>query len=229
MTNKPSDNDERYKTLGFESSFGGSAGGVQWSELVEKLKTNLLRQDLRVRKFIMGEYTTKVGDKDLAKVPTPLPDDWDATVKRQVSLALQSERKDDLIHKGKSASEIEKDTTTGLFKSFDYQVVKLKDDMERAYEFWYAISGGEVRSKVEQRGVTNVNDIFGELQTDYGQATVRDLKRLTNVFQSGKPEGCTELPEYLDVPSYLEEMSTLQEKLKQKTEAWQFGLQIFEF
>ena len=219
MTNKPSDNDERYKALGFESSFDGSAGGVQWSELVEKLKTNLLRQDLRVRKFIMGEYTTKVGDKDLAKVPTPLPDDWDATVKRQVSLALQSERKDDLIHKGKSASEIEKDTTTGLFKSFDYQVVKLKDDMERAYEFWYAISGGEVRSKVEQRGVTNVNDIFGELQTDYGQATVRDLKRLTNVFQSGKPEGCTELPEYLDVPSYLEEMSTLQEKLKQKTEA----------
>ena len=83
MSNKPSDNDERYKTLGFESSFDGSAGGVQWSELVEELKTNLLRQDLRVRKFIMGEYTTKVGDKDLAKVPTPLPDDWDATVKRQ--------------------------------------------------------------------------------------------------------------------------------------------------
>ena len=77
MTSKPSDNDERYKTLGFESSFDGSAGGVQWSELVEELKTNLLRQDLRVRKFIMGEYTTKVGDKDLAKVPTPLPDDWE--------------------------------------------------------------------------------------------------------------------------------------------------------
>ena len=154
MTSKPSDNDERYKSLGFESSFDGSAGGVQWSELVEELKTNLLRQDLRVRKFIMGEYTTKVGERDLAKVPTPLPADWDATVKRQVSLALQSERKDDLIHKGKSASEIDKDTNTGLFKSFDYQIVKLKDDKERAYEFWYAISGGEVRSKVEQRGVT---------------------------------------------------------------------------
>ena len=63
-----------------------------------------------------------------------------------------------------------------------------------------------------------MNGIFGELQTDYGQATVRDLKRLTNVFLSGKPEGCTELPEYLDVPAYLEEMSTLQEKIKQKTE-----------
>ena len=206
MTSKPSDNDERYKALGFESTFDGSAGGIQWSDLVEDLKTNLLRQDLRVRKFIMGEYDTKVGERELAKVPTPLPADWDGTVKGQVSRALQAERKDDLIHKGKSASEIERDTGTTLFKSFDYQIVKLKDDKEKAYEFWYAISGGEVRSKVEQRGVANVNDIFGELQTDYGQATVRDLKRLTNIFQSGKPEGCTELPEYLDVPTYMEQM-----------------------
>ena len=169
--------------------------------MIEDLKTNVLRQDLRVRKLILGEYDTKSGDRDLAKVPSPLPDDWDATVKRQVSLVLQEERKADLIHKGKSASEIEKDTNTQLFKSFNYQVVKLKDDKEKAYEFWYAISAGEVRSKVEQRGVANVNDIFGELQVDYGQATVRDLKRLTNVFLSGKPEGCTELPEYLDVPA----------------------------
>ena len=72
MTSKPSDNDERYKTLGFESSFDGSAGGVQWSELVEELKTNLLRQDLRVRKFIMGEYTTKVGDRLGSTVVTVL-------------------------------------------------------------------------------------------------------------------------------------------------------------
>ena len=123
MTNKPSDNEDRYKSLGFESAFDGSAGGTQWSELVEDLKTNLLRQDLRVRKLIMGEYTTKVGERDLAKVPTPVPGDWDAALKRQVSLALQSERKDGLIHKGKSASEIEKDTGTALFKSFDYQIV----------------------------------------------------------------------------------------------------------
>ena len=129
MSSKPSDkNDERYKTLGFESCFDGSAGGIQWSELIEDLKTNVLRQDLRVRKFIMCEYETKSGERDLAKVPEPLPADWDAAAKRQVSLVLQEERKADLIHKGKSASEIEKDTGTGLFKSFDYQLVKLKDD-----------------------------------------------------------------------------------------------------
>ena len=81
MSSKPSDNDDRYKALGFESTFDGSAGGIQWSDLVEELKTNLLRQDLRVRKFIMGEYDTKVGERELAKVPTPLPADWDATVK----------------------------------------------------------------------------------------------------------------------------------------------------
>ena len=56
----------------------------------------MLRQNLRVRKFVMGEYDTKsVGDRDLAKVPNPLPGDWDATVKRQVSLVLQPERKAD--------------------------------------------------------------------------------------------------------------------------------------
>ena len=218
MSNKLSDtNDGRYKSRGFEGTFGGSAGGVQWSELVEDLKTNVLRQNLRVRKLILGEYNTTVAGKDMAKVPVDA-DSWDPAVKRQVSTALQNERKADLIHKGRSASEIEKDTNTALFKSFDYQLVKLKDDKEKAYEFWYAITGGEVRSKIEQRGVNNVSDIFGELQTDYGQAMERDLKRLTHVFQSGKPEGVTELPEYLDVPAYLDDMSTLQEKIRQKTE-----------
>ena len=57
---KPNDkNDDRYKTLGFESAFDGTATGIQWSELVEGLKTNVLRQNLRVRKFVMGEYDTK--------------------------------------------------------------------------------------------------------------------------------------------------------------------------
>ena len=118
MSSKLSESDQRYKSLGFERTFDGSAGGIQWSELIEELKTNVLRQNLRVRKLIMGEYDTTVSDRDLAKVPSPIPDDWDAAVKRQVSLALQAERKDDLIHKGKSASEIEKDTGTALFKSW---------------------------------------------------------------------------------------------------------------
>ena len=57
MSTKPSDyNDERFKALGFESCFDGSTSGIQWSELIEDLKTNVLRQDLRVRKLIMGEY-----------------------------------------------------------------------------------------------------------------------------------------------------------------------------
>ena len=60
----------------------------------------------------------------------------------------------------------------------------------------------------------NVNDVFGELQTDYGQAMHRELRRLINIFNSGKPEGCTELPEYTDIPAYLDEMSALQEKIK---------------
>ena len=48
MSNKLSDtNDDRFKSLGFESTFDGSAGGIQWSELVEDLKTNVLRQNLR--------------------------------------------------------------------------------------------------------------------------------------------------------------------------------------
>ena len=85
MPSKPSDNnDERYKTLGFESCFDGSSGGLQWSELIEGLNTNVLRQDLRVRKLIFGEYDTKCGERDLAKVPDPLPAEWDAAAKRQV-------------------------------------------------------------------------------------------------------------------------------------------------
>ena len=65
---KPNDkNDDHYKALGFESAFDGTATGIQWSELVEGLKTNVLRQNLRVRKFVMGEYDTKsAGDRDLA-------------------------------------------------------------------------------------------------------------------------------------------------------------------
>ena len=38
MSSKPSDNDDRYKALGFESCFDGSTGGIQWSELIEDLK-----------------------------------------------------------------------------------------------------------------------------------------------------------------------------------------------
>ena len=39
MSSKLSESDQRYKSLGFERTFDGSAGGIQWSELIEELKT----------------------------------------------------------------------------------------------------------------------------------------------------------------------------------------------
>ena len=175
LSNDTAKDSERYKTLGFKSQFDGKPAGMPWAELIEELKTNVLRQPLRVRKLIMGEYDTKseADDIELAKAPAKVPDDWDGPTQTRVSEKLMPERKADLIHKNKSPKEIEQDTKTTLFKSCAYQLTKLTDDKERAYEFWYAITTGEVRSKVEQRGVLNVNDIFGELQTDYGQAMHR--------------------------------------------------------
>ena len=41
MSSKLSESDQRYKSLGFERTFDGSAGGIQWSELIEELKTNV--------------------------------------------------------------------------------------------------------------------------------------------------------------------------------------------
>ena len=90
MSNKLSDtNDDRFKSLGFESTFDGSAGGIQWSELVEDLKTNVLRQNLRVRKLILGEYTTTVAGKAMAKVPVDA-EAW--TVPTRGRLSLRRER-----------------------------------------------------------------------------------------------------------------------------------------
>ena len=64
---------ERYKALGFRAQFDGTSAGLPWAELIEELKTNVLRQPLRVRKLIMGEYTTKAGEHELAKVAaTPM-------------------------------------------------------------------------------------------------------------------------------------------------------------
>ena len=91
MSSKPSDNnDERYKTLGFESCFDGSTGGIQWSELIEDLKTNVLRQDLRVRKFIMGEYAMTVKKRLFQLMPVP------ARRTRRRSSALKSKSNHDL-------------------------------------------------------------------------------------------------------------------------------------
>ena len=77
---------ERYKALGFRAQFDGTSAGLPWAELIEELKTNVLRQPLRVRKLIMGEYTTKAGEHELAKVaatpahgiPPPQTNVWSA-------------------------------------------------------------------------------------------------------------------------------------------------------
>ena len=101
---------ERYKSLGFKAQFDGKPSGMPWAELIEELKTNVLRQPLRVRKLIMGEYNTKADDIDLAKAPAKVPNEWDVPTQTQVSEMLQPERKADLIHKNKSPKEIEQDT-----------------------------------------------------------------------------------------------------------------------
>ena len=62
LTDNTSKDSERYKSLGFKAQFDGKPSGMPWAELIEELKTNVLRQPLRVRKLIMGEYNTKAGE-----------------------------------------------------------------------------------------------------------------------------------------------------------------------
>ena len=100
--NKKDSNQERFKTLGYKKPFNGAAGSGSWSELIESMKTNVLRLNLRQRKLVMGKYTEKAGAagdmKHLASIPEDWDEPWDAAVKRNVSVALQNERESDLIH-----------------------------------------------------------------------------------------------------------------------------------
>ena len=95
LSNDTAKDSERYKTLGFKSQFDGKPAGMPWAELIEELKTNVLRQPLRVRKLIMGEYDTtcEADNIDLAKAPAKVPDDWDGPTQTRVSEMLQPERK----------------------------------------------------------------------------------------------------------------------------------------
>ena len=98
---KKDSNQERYKTLGYKKPFDGKAGSGSWSELIESMKTNVLRLNLRQRKLVMGKYTAQAGAagdmKPLATIPEDWSESWDATAKRNVSVALQDEREQDLI------------------------------------------------------------------------------------------------------------------------------------
>ena len=46
LSNDTAKDSERYKTLGFKSQFDGKPAGMPWAELIEELKTNVLRQPL---------------------------------------------------------------------------------------------------------------------------------------------------------------------------------------
>ena len=102
----------------------------------------------------MGKYKTKSADMtaasavDLTEVPGDWKTSWSPAKKGAASLLLQAERKRDLIHAGKSAHQITEDSDTELFKSCDYQLAKLNDDMEAVYKYWLDVTGGDVREKV---------------------------------------------------------------------------------
>ena len=54
--------------------------------------------------------------------------------------------------------------------------------MEAVYKYWLDVTGGDVREKVVRKGVNGANEIFKELQQDYGQAETRVLADLINIF-----------------------------------------------
>ena len=80
-------------------------------------------------------------------------------------------------------------------------MAKLNDDMEAVYKYWLDVTSGDVREKVVRKGVNGVNDIFMELQQDYGQAETRVLADLINIFNTGKPQGVSVLNEQIDMRS----------------------------
>ena len=110
------------------------------------------------RTSISGKYVTKSADMtaasavNLTKVPDDWKTSWDPAKKSAASILLQAERKRDLIHAGKSAHQITEDSDTQLFKSCDYQLAKLNDDMEAVYKYWLDVTGGDAREKVIRKG-----------------------------------------------------------------------------
>ena len=207
-------NETPWRARGFKKAYCGNKS-FAFQEFVDANKANVLKLNLRQRDLVAGKYNTKSSDMtaanavDLTNVPEDWKNIWTGPMKSAASVLLQKECKNDLIHAGKSADQITKDMDTVLFKSCDYQMAKLKDDMEAVYKYWLDVTGGDVREKVVRKGVTGVNDIFTEMHQDYGQAEERVVADLINLFNTGKPLGVSELDEQIDVPQYLDEMSAL--------------------
>ena len=161
-------NETPWRSRGFKKAFAGNKN-FSYVEFVDANKSNALMLNLRQRKLQNGTYDTKSPDMtaenavDLTAIPEDWQTAWNPQMKRNASLLLQAERKKDLIHAGKSAHQITEDTDTELFKSCDYQLAKLNDDMEAVYKYWLDVTGGDVREKVVRKGVKYVNEIFKEL------------------------------------------------------------------
>ena len=128
-------NETPWRARGFKKPFNGTKN-FTYQEFIDANKSNVLKLNLRQRELQCGKYVTKSEDMTAASAVdlTDLPDDWETVwtpaMKGAASVLLQAERKRDLIHAGKSAHQITEDSNTDLFKSCDYQMAKLKDDME---------------------------------------------------------------------------------------------------
>ena len=214
-------NETPWRARGFKKPFSGTKN-FTYQEFIDANKSNVLKLNLRQRELQCGKYVTKSEDMsqasavDLTNVPADWKTSWEPAKKGAASVLLQAERKRDLIHAGKSAHQITEDQQTDLFKSCDYQMAKLNDDMEAVYKYWLDVTDGDVREKVVRKGVKGVNEIFMELQQDYGQAETRVLADLINIFNTGKPQGVNVLNEQIDMPQYLDELSALQTRIREK-------------
>ena len=209
MSDKSTKNETPWRGRGFKKPYQGN-NSYPFQEFVDANKSNSLNLNLRQRKLVAGVYDTKSDNMAHANAVnlTTIADNWKTAwtpaQKAAASLLLQAERKEDLIHAGRSAHQITEDTSTELFKSCDYQMAKFLDDKEAVYKYWLDVTGGDVREKVIRKGIKGVNDIFTELRQDYGQAEDRKVGELTNLFNTGKPYGVSELDEQIDIPQYLE-------------------------
>ena len=151
-------NETPWRARGFKKPFNGTKN-FTYQEFIDANKSNVLKLNLRQRELQCGKYATKSEDMsqasavDLTNVPADWKTSWEPAKKGAASVLLQAERKRDLIHAGKSAHQITEDQQTELFKSCDYQMAKLNDDMEAVYKYWLDVTDGDVREKVVRKGV----------------------------------------------------------------------------
>ena len=130
MSDKSTKNETPWRGRGFKKPYQGN-NSYPFQEFVDANKSNSLNLNLRQRKLVAGVYDTKSDNMAHANAVnlTTIADNWKTAwtpaQKAAASLLLQAERKEDLIHAGRSAHQITEDTSTELFKSCDYQMANL--------------------------------------------------------------------------------------------------------